>query len=534
MTSFNRKIAGLIGSTGDVKSTGLSNITSGDVVYYSSLDSLPVSGLTKGDAAFVESTKRLFVSNGSGWYNLDFEASAAPTWDNEPSAEYEITDSATPLTIIAKPADSDNPTLLNQSFASDSAQYMSTISNDSSVWTFTPKTKSEIATAVAAGNLTDSNGDFIYTFKWSDGISIISKAVTIAYNPGAPGVGFSSSPTEQNGGITVGSFTSSVTGQTFYYSNQVVNPDNALGTRAYFDTEPGGKFYLAMIGAGGGSGYSSSNRANYGGNGGVGMVEVTVPPGVTQMSLYAGGGGKGASSGDDGFYGGGDPGSSGSYHFSVGGGGYTALFSGINNTFSDLVAIVGGGGGGGNSTNFKGGHGGGINQGGTNGTGSPTLDYGGGGNVNSGGHAAYESHSYSSSNATAGSQLQGGDGSDSQYDGGSGGGGGRYGGGGGGGGYYRTGGPGGGGSGWADANYVTLLQYNGSDATQTGANWNQYTLMNYVRQQSGATDFTSGPIGKYGQGSQATNPTSYPTPASPGNTGLNPRAGHGMWIIWTD
>ena len=58
--------------------------------------------------------------------------------------------------------------------------------------------------------------------------------------------------------------------------------------------------------------------------------------------------------------------------------------------------------------------------------------------------------------------------------------------------------------------------------------------MNYVRQQSGATDFTSGPIGKYGQGSQATNPTSYPTPASPGNTGLNPRAGHGMWIIWTD
>ena len=42
MTSFNRRIAGLIGSTGDIKSTGLSNVTSGDVVYYSSLDSLPV------------------------------------------------------------------------------------------------------------------------------------------------------------------------------------------------------------------------------------------------------------------------------------------------------------------------------------------------------------------------------------------------------------------------------------------------------------------------------------------------------------
>ena len=190
MTSFNRRLAGLIGTTGEVKSSSLDNVGSGDADYYLTLDSLPVTGLSKGDTAFVEENEKLYISNGSGWYNLDFETSAGPRWDSggEPDAEYTIADSATPLTVIAKAADSDNPTLVNQSFASDSAQYMVAISNDSSVWTFTPKSADSIGIEVGAGNLTDSNGDFIYTFKWSDGTSIISKAVTIGYSPAGSSV----------------------------------------------------------------------------------------------------------------------------------------------------------------------------------------------------------------------------------------------------------------------------------------------------------------------------------------------------------
>ena len=183
MTSFNRRLAGLIGTTGDVKSTSFANIPSGDAAYYTSLDSLPTTSLSKGDTAFVEENKRLYVSNSSGWYNTDFIASAGPRWDTEPDTEYTIADSATPLIVTAKALDSDNPTLVNQSFATDSAQYMVTISNDSSVWTFTPKTADSIGEEVAAGNLNDSNGDFIYTFKWSDGVSVVSKAVTIEYAP---------------------------------------------------------------------------------------------------------------------------------------------------------------------------------------------------------------------------------------------------------------------------------------------------------------------------------------------------------------
>ena len=141
MTSFNRRLAGLIGLTGDVKPAALDNIGSGDADYYLSLDSLPVTGLTAGDTAFVEENRRLYVSNGYGWYNTNFIASAGPRWDSggEPNASYQIVDSATPLTVIARAVDSDNPTLVNQSFGTDSAQYMVTVTNDSSVFTFTPK-----------------------------------------------------------------------------------------------------------------------------------------------------------------------------------------------------------------------------------------------------------------------------------------------------------------------------------------------------------------------------------------------------------
>ena len=156
--------------------------------FFETLDSLPLTNLSIGLQAFVNENRRHYVSNGSGWYNTGYSIGASPYWDSggEPDAEYDIVDSATPLIVIAKPQDSDTANLINQSFSSDSAQYMATISNDSSVFTFTPKTKTEIATAVAAGNLTDSNGDFIYTFKWSDGVNFISKAATINYNPSGP------------------------------------------------------------------------------------------------------------------------------------------------------------------------------------------------------------------------------------------------------------------------------------------------------------------------------------------------------------
>ncbi len=177
--------------TGGLDSADVLNITGTGLQVYDTLDSLPMTGLTEGDEAFVLSNNRLYISNGSGWYNTTL-INRTPRWDSggEPDASYDIEDSATPLIITARAIDSDNGTLFNQSVVSDSAQYMVDISNDSSVWTFTPKTAAQIGASVAAGNLTDSNGDFVYTFKWSDGINFVSKAVTIGYSPTGGG-GFS-------------------------------------------------------------------------------------------------------------------------------------------------------------------------------------------------------------------------------------------------------------------------------------------------------------------------------------------------------
>ena len=185
--SRTRDIARIMGKTeaGNPSNASLLSGTASMTVY-STLDSLPIDNLTNGDQAFVNATNRLYISNGTGWYNVAL-VNRNPRWDSggEPDASYSIADSATPLTITARAADSDNLNLLNQSVVSDSAQYMVNISNDSSVWTFTPKSADSIGIEVAAGNLTDSNGDFVYTFKWSDGINFVSKASTISYNPGA-------------------------------------------------------------------------------------------------------------------------------------------------------------------------------------------------------------------------------------------------------------------------------------------------------------------------------------------------------------
>ena len=205
--SFGRNIAGLINKQGRLKRNRIETIDSSEVVslintevsagvsYFDTLDSLPTTGISSGLKALVNigsAEGRLYVYNGDGWYNADTNLNtSAPVWSTEPQSTYTIADSATPLSITALATDPDSgDVVINQSYVSDSAQYMVDITTDSSVWTFTPKTKSEIAAQVAAGNLTDSNGDFIYTFQFTDGVNVLSKATTITYNPANTGTPF--------------------------------------------------------------------------------------------------------------------------------------------------------------------------------------------------------------------------------------------------------------------------------------------------------------------------------------------------------
>jgi len=213
--SIVRDIADILGKT-EAENNSNEILAFGEISagleVYATLDDLPTTGLTSGDQAFITSTNRIYVSNGSGWYNVAL-FNATPRWITEPNTTYDITDSATPLVITAKATDSDNSdiNLLHQSFVGDSAQYLVDISRDSSVFTFTPKSQDSIGASVTSGDLTDSSSnDFIYTFKWSDGINFVSKAVTINYNFGGgtaditpaeiSSIGYTS-PTQNDGNV---------------------------------------------------------------------------------------------------------------------------------------------------------------------------------------------------------------------------------------------------------------------------------------------------------------------------------------------
>ena len=58
--SLNRTLAGLITTTGDVKSASLDNVSAGLTVY-ATLDDLPTTGLTSGDQAYVSATSRFYI-----------------------------------------------------------------------------------------------------------------------------------------------------------------------------------------------------------------------------------------------------------------------------------------------------------------------------------------------------------------------------------------------------------------------------------------------------------------------------------------
>ena len=199
--SINRLLAELVEPDGDVKASALDNVPVTNTVdsaavvsiadnagiglsYLSTLDSLPTSGLSQGDQAFVEANKRLYVSNGNGWYNVSL-INLTPQFDSDINSAFSIIDSQTPLVISNPASDSDNPDAIITygGTMSDSGQYLVALTRDSSVWTFTPLSADSVYDNVTLGNIPDSNGGtFTYSFTASDNINQAVKTITITYD----------------------------------------------------------------------------------------------------------------------------------------------------------------------------------------------------------------------------------------------------------------------------------------------------------------------------------------------------------------
>jgi len=160
------------------------NFGEAGITVYSTIDNLPTTGLTAGDQAYVTTTSRLYISNGSGWYNVAL-INATPTLTINPSGAIALAvDGSTPTVITLTGADSDTADAnLTYSVESDgSFANIATLSQDSSVFTITPL--SEAASTPGSSTL---------TFKVSDGLAFGSgtTAFSLTFGPD-----WSSTPTE--------------------------------------------------------------------------------------------------------------------------------------------------------------------------------------------------------------------------------------------------------------------------------------------------------------------------------------------------
>jgi hypothetical protein len=138
------------------------------------VDDLPSTGVI-GEQAFVEDTNRLYIWNGSGWYNIAL-INETPTWDSggQPAGSYVLdADSPQTSTTITLAASDPEGIPINYTYVtSGQMDSIATISQDSSVFTITPKTEAQ-APDGGTGNI---------TFRASDGVNILPQVSSFTLN----------------------------------------------------------------------------------------------------------------------------------------------------------------------------------------------------------------------------------------------------------------------------------------------------------------------------------------------------------------
>ena len=142
---------------------------------YADVNALPNTGNKVGDQAFVEATDRLYIWNGSGWYNIAL-VNTTPTWDSygQPSGSYVLDpDSPQDATIITLAASDPEGIPISYNYVTGgSMDSIATISQDSSVFTITPKTSSQAP----------EGGTGSITFRATDGINILPQVSSFTLN----------------------------------------------------------------------------------------------------------------------------------------------------------------------------------------------------------------------------------------------------------------------------------------------------------------------------------------------------------------
>lgn len=128
---------------------------------YATIDLLPLSGASTGDQAFVTGNNRLYIWNGTGWYNIAL-INTTPSISGV-NGSYALATDGTPTTVTITATDPEGLPI-TYSIASDTSGNIATVSQgtgaNTNVFTITPTTN------------TANSGSFSLTFRASDGVNI--------------------------------------------------------------------------------------------------------------------------------------------------------------------------------------------------------------------------------------------------------------------------------------------------------------------------------------------------------------------------
>ena len=207
----------------------------GGTTTYDVIGDLPLSGNEAGDQAFVIATNRLYLWSGAGWYNIAI-INTTPTFSTGPDASYTLASDGVTTTVISLLATDPEGFTINYSAIADSDfNGLATVSQDSSVFTITPKSEA---------NATTSTGTL--TFKATDGVNIASEISTFTLTFGPD---WSATPTEtilRNPVVIAGGY--AYTSPEFAYGVSISTDGNyiAVGARQEFanSSSNGGAVYI--------------------------------------------------------------------------------------------------------------------------------------------------------------------------------------------------------------------------------------------------------------------------------------------------
>ena len=172
--SRNRAFARLakdVTTEGNIKEEGISSdVTLGGATVYATRAAMPMSGNTAGDQAYVTGNNRLYIWNGSGWYNvalLNLAPSISSVADSDGNTTpFTLSTEGAVTTITITAADSDGDTITYTASADSDFNGLATLSQDSSVFTITPF--SEDSATTESGTI---------TFTATDGINNASSGI---------------------------------------------------------------------------------------------------------------------------------------------------------------------------------------------------------------------------------------------------------------------------------------------------------------------------------------------------------------------